>query len=139
MTVVAPDFRRMVRDALDRAGLAAKNAVEVEVGPPKPYQVILEAIEAGSRAEYRRSISRNRGIGIEDNTTLVDHPSALTTADVDHVVDDFMVDDDALGMAYPSSCSCEIGSAPKEISTKEKDEIDDYQYGTRPTERGHHT
>src|SRR6516225_5773627 len=31
-----------IRDALDRAGLGAKTAVEVEVGPPKPYQVILE-------------------------------------------------------------------------------------------------
>jgi hypothetical protein len=47
-----------IRDALDRAGLGAKTAVEVEVGPPKPYQVILETIEAGSRAEYRRSIGR---------------------------------------------------------------------------------
>jgi hypothetical protein len=52
-----------IRDALDRAGLAAKSAVEVsavevEVGPPKAYEVILERIEAGSRAEYRRSIGR---------------------------------------------------------------------------------
>jgi hypothetical protein len=37
-----------IRDALDRAGLAAKNAVEVEVGPPKPYETILDSIEAGS-------------------------------------------------------------------------------------------
>jgi hypothetical protein len=47
-----------IRDALDRAGLAAKSAVEVEVGPPKAYEVILERIEAGSRAVYRRSIGR---------------------------------------------------------------------------------
>ena len=47
-----------IRDALDRAGLAARTAVEVEVGPPKPYELILEKIEAGSRAEYRRSIGR---------------------------------------------------------------------------------
>ncbi|BBY28118.1 hypothetical protein GCM10023114_58000 [Mycolicibacterium sediminis] len=44
-----------IRDALDRAGLAARTAVAVEVGPPKPYGAILESIEAGSRAEYRRS------------------------------------------------------------------------------------
>lgn len=44
-----------IRDALDRAGLSAKTAVEVEVGPPKPYEAILDRIEAGSRAEYRRS------------------------------------------------------------------------------------
>jgi hypothetical protein len=47
-----------IKDALDRAGLAAKSAVEVEVSPPKPYEAILEGIEAGSRAEYRRSIGR---------------------------------------------------------------------------------
>lgn len=35
-----------IRDALDRAGLAARTAVEVEVGPPKPYEAILEHIEA---------------------------------------------------------------------------------------------
>jgi hypothetical protein len=44
-----------IRDALDRAGLAAKTAVQVDVGPPKPYEVILGRIEAGSRADYRRS------------------------------------------------------------------------------------
>ena len=44
-----------IRDALDRAGLAARTAVSVEVGPPKPYEVIFDSIEAGSRAEYRRS------------------------------------------------------------------------------------
>jgi hypothetical protein len=55
-----------IRDALDRAGLAAKTAVEVEVGPPKPYEVILERIEAGSRAEYRRSIGRDDDSGNED-------------------------------------------------------------------------
>ena len=48
----------VIRDALDRAGLAAKNAVEAEVGPPKPYETMLDSIEAGSRAEYRRSIGR---------------------------------------------------------------------------------
>jgi hypothetical protein len=56
-----------IRDALDRAGLAAKSAVEVEVGPPKPFEAILENIEGGSRAEYRRS----RGIpDIEGNRPL---------------------------------------------------------------------
>ncbi len=66
-----------IRDALDRAGLAAKNAVEVEVGPPKPYQVILETIEAGSRADYRRSIGRADDSDIEHITALVDQPRAL--------------------------------------------------------------
>ena len=41
-----------IKDALDRGGLSAKKAVEVEVGPPKPYEQILAGltvIEAGSR------------------------------------------------------------------------------------------
>ncbi len=52
-----------IRDALDRAGLAAKNAVEVEVGPPKPYEQILNGlvvIGGGSRAEYRQHRSARR-------------------------------------------------------------------------------
>jgi hypothetical protein len=69
-----------IRDALDRAGLAAKTAVEVEVGPPKPYEAILERIEAGTRAEYRRSIGRNDDSGIEYSTTVVDHPRAVGNA-----------------------------------------------------------
>lgn len=47
-----------IKDALDRGGVSAKSAVEVEVGPPKPYQQIFDGlarIEAGSRAEFRRS------------------------------------------------------------------------------------
>jgi hypothetical protein len=56
-----------IRDALDRAGLAVKNAVEVEVGPPKPYEVIFERVEAGSRAEYRRSIGQQTDSGTEDS------------------------------------------------------------------------
>jgi hypothetical protein len=59
----------------------------VEVGPPKPYQVILETIEAGSRAEYRRSIGRPDGSGIEHNTELVNYPRALDAADDDRIVD----------------------------------------------------
>lgn len=46
-----------IKDALDRGGVSAKTAVEVEVGPPKPYEQILNSvvrIEAGSRDEFRR-------------------------------------------------------------------------------------
>ena len=46
------------KDALDRGGVSAKTAVEVEVGPPKPYEQILDSlavVESGSRAEFRRS------------------------------------------------------------------------------------
>ena len=47
-----------IKDALDRGGVSAKSAVEVEVGPPKPWEQImcrLTSIESGSRAEFRRS------------------------------------------------------------------------------------
>lgn len=66
-----------IRDALDRAGLAAKNAGKVEVGPPKPYEVVFERIQAGSRAEYRRGIGRHEDTDSEDSIASVDHPRAL--------------------------------------------------------------
>ena len=56
-----------IRDALDRAGLSAKTAVEVEVGPPKPYEAILTRIETTTRDEYRRSIGRHDDSSIEDD------------------------------------------------------------------------
>src|ERR1700751_2161449 len=46
-----------IRDALDRGGVVAKTAVDVEVSA-KPFMAILDNLEAGSRAEYRRSIGR---------------------------------------------------------------------------------
>lgn len=43
-----------VRDALSRIGISEKTAVEVQVGPNKPFQDILEAVmTGGSRAESR--------------------------------------------------------------------------------------
>jgi hypothetical protein len=70
-----------IRDALDRAGLAAKTAVEVEVGPPKPYEAILERIEAGSRAEWRRA----RGIpdfsDADNKRPTADRPRELPAAE----------------------------------------------------------
>ena len=47
-----------IKDALDRGGVSAKSSVAVEVGPPKPYEQILEgldSVEAGSREDFRRS------------------------------------------------------------------------------------
>lgn len=48
-----------IKDALDRGGVSAKTAVEVEVGPPKPWEQIMDGlagIEGGSREEFRRSL-----------------------------------------------------------------------------------
>ncbi|MFK4361680.1 hypothetical protein ABH939_005204 [Rhodococcus sp. 27YEA6] len=43
-----------IKDALDRAGLSAKTAVSVEVGPSKPFEELLtEMFVGGSRAESR--------------------------------------------------------------------------------------
>lgn len=43
-----------IRDALDRAGLGAKTAVSVELGPTKPYEALLtDMLMGGSRAESR--------------------------------------------------------------------------------------
>jgi hypothetical protein len=42
-----------IRDALDRGGLGAKQAMEVEI-TAKPYELVFNAIESGgSRAEFR--------------------------------------------------------------------------------------
>jgi hypothetical protein len=47
-----------IKDALDRGGVSAKTAVEVEVGLPKPWELIMDGVTevvAGSRDEFRRS------------------------------------------------------------------------------------
>jgi hypothetical protein len=74
-----------IRDALDRAGLAAKAAVEVEVGPPKPYQAILEHIEAGSRAEYRRSQGIPDDSDTDHRQPLADRPRELPAAEAEPI------------------------------------------------------
>jgi hypothetical protein len=83
----APDAIALqaVRDALDRAGLSPKTAVEVEV---KPYQAIFESMElGGSRAAFRG----------EPESVTDDHTPALadvTESDAD-ALDVEIVDDDA--------------------------------------------
>lgn len=69
-----------IKDALDRGGVSAKTAVEVEVGPPKPWELILDAtteVIAGSRAEFRRSheTSQDQQPGIDQVRTGGIHPS----------------------------------------------------------------
>lgn len=70
-----------IKDALDRAGLSAKTAVSVEVGPSKPFEELLtEMMEGGSRAESRAA----RGV-----------PDELS-ADWRDILDAELVDDDYL-------------------------------------------
>ena len=80
-----------IRDALDRAGLAAKNAVEIELGPPKPYEVIFDRIEAGSRTEFRRSrgtpdISGSTAPGSEPTAPPAENDAVRFSATDDPVV-----------------------------------------------------
>ena len=51
-----------IKTALDRAGVGAKQAVEVEVGPTKPFEEILMGIAGGPRAESRAV----RGVAEDD-------------------------------------------------------------------------
>lgn len=107
-----------IRDALDRAGLAAKSAVEVEVGTPKPYEQILMSIEAGSRAEYRRRQ------GIPERASTVDvtdaaRPRALSAAKSESTGTNVVIDgpgDDAQGCALKPSDSAaggRLGQRPR--------------------------
>lgn len=60
----APDSVKLsaIKDALDRAGLSAKTAVEVEVGPNKRFEEVLGAMMAGGS----RSESRSRRGEVDD-------------------------------------------------------------------------
>jgi hypothetical protein len=78
-----------IKDALDRGGVSAKSAVEVEVGPPKPYEQILDGvarIEAGSRDEFRRS---QAGM----NRSHFEQFSQSTRSDVSAPIDAEVVED----------------------------------------------
>ena len=73
-----------IRDALDRAGLAARTAVSVEVGPPKPWEQImcgLTAIESGSRAEFRRSRGIPDDSDADHTRSLADRQRELPAAE----------------------------------------------------------
>jgi hypothetical protein len=76
-----------VRDALDRAGLSPKTAVEVDVAVKPFEQILTNRIEGGSRAEWRRS----KGIADEPPTALAEAPCALDAAD-DGIVDAELID-----------------------------------------------
>jgi hypothetical protein len=55
-----------IRDALDRAGMSPKTAVQIEVGPSKPWEQLLEGIAKGGLVGGSRSESRaQRGVPTE--------------------------------------------------------------------------
>ncbi|ORL37888.1 hypothetical protein A6I87_00295 [Prescottella equi] len=94
-----------IRDALDRAGLSAKTAVSVEVGPSKAYEEILtDAMTGGSRAESRAE----RGVASTPT------PDWLTEElDAARAVDDDVVDAEVVKVTdEPSSRDSQPAPAP---------------------------
>ena len=87
-----------IRDALDRGGVVAKTSVEVGVSV-KPFEAILDSMESGSRAEFRRSV------GIEEPEEP--QPSISVTpcafdADDDELIIDVEVDTDQDDLRAPA-------------------------------------
>jgi hypothetical protein len=79
-----------IRDALDRAGLSARAAVSVAIGP-KPWEQIFDDIAAGSRAESRA----RRGMRDDEELDAIDStpPRALVRgSDAQPIVDAELVE-----------------------------------------------
>jgi hypothetical protein len=73
-----------IKDALDRRGVSAKTAVEVEVGPPKPWEQIMDGlavIESGSRADFRRSRGVLDDFDCDPAAALAGRPRAVPPAE----------------------------------------------------------
>ena len=80
-----------IRDALDRAGMSTKHAVEVEVGPTPAWQQALTGLSAMTRAESRAAR------GLPDDSLAQEPPQrALTSAQADEPIDAEVIDDGPL-------------------------------------------
>jgi hypothetical protein len=77
-----------IKDALDRSGLAAKNAVSVEVGISKPFERVFDSIVAGPRIEHTPALETGGGILDQDSD------KHATETEDDEIVGEF--DDDPL-------------------------------------------
>ena len=103
-----------IRDALDRAGLSARTAVNVEVGR-RPFEVIFEDITSRSRSESRAS----RGLPDDDGSDVMEsrYPSASvnhfgeSAADLD-LVDAELVEPEPDGTYSPPRSNAERSSRP---------------------------
>jgi len=80
-----------IRDALDRAGLAAKTEIEISA---KPYEMIFETLEGGKRDEYRKmlgietaaeatgaDLARYVGMEVQD-----DESDLVVEAEIDYLI-----------------------------------------------------
>jgi hypothetical protein len=83
---------------IDRAGLTPKTALEIEIGPPKPYETIFESIEmeGGSRAAFRGE--PQRALDASDADLIVD---AEIEDDDDGLGDDLVVDGEVVDPMTP--------------------------------------
>ncbi|KWX68372.1 hypothetical protein ASJ79_17965 [Mycobacterium sp. NAZ190054] len=105
-----------IKDALDRAGVSARTAVDVEVSA-KPYERLLDTMPrlvTTSRAEYRRSQ------GIAD-VSDAQRPTALPAADMSQPMDAEVIDVDL------DETACDSPAAPRyddtESNTPDGDEM----------------
>ncbi|WP_065289014.1 hypothetical protein [Mycolicibacter kumamotonensis] len=127
-----------IRDALDRAGISARTAVDVEV-TAKPYESILEGLNlsGGSREEYRRSV---RGESDSDSRITPALPRANTGDPIDaEIVDESdqrpdpypLAGDDDGEIGWPEADSVRV--APADFDPLNPIADEDSPFGPPPT------
>jgi hypothetical protein len=81
----APDAVALtaIRDALDRAGLGAKTALELSVAEPKPWEEVLQGL-AGIATITREEFRAQRGLPA-DTTPALESSSAMEVVDAELV------------------------------------------------------
>jgi hypothetical protein len=124
-----------IRDALDRAGLNPKTAVEIGIGPLKPYEQILDGLdlESGSRRDYRRSIGRADNSDAEEPPALAERTRALEAAD------DTPIDAELIGGADEPDAqefAARITGAARHLARDERTLGDDERQRTASTAPG---
>jgi hypothetical protein len=82
---------RAITDALSRAGITEKTAVEVEVSL-KPFEQIITRVESGSRAAYRASVGRPDSIptALADRPAETQHDDGYLTAEIVSPAEEFV-------------------------------------------------
>jgi hypothetical protein len=83
-----------IRDALDRGGIQAKTAVSVEVGVPKAFEKVFDAITAGPRSDPASA----QPLELPAATDALDEPELVDALDVEVI--DPQAGDPSLGLEY---------------------------------------